>query len=386
MTDKNLSILHICNDFPYTQVHRNLYLELDKVSHCQLIFHPLRNDEVQGKNAIEFNNLNSRIIYSEKIKNIHRFIFEAKTKFLYSSLLRQIDPNAIDVVYATTLFSDGVLAYKLFQEYGIPYILAVRNTDIHIFLKYRPDLISLGRKILNNARKIIFISKSNYDNFYNHRLLKRNQHFKQKSEIINNGIDKFWLENKTPKPIKYSPPEILFIGKFDRNKNIINLIKVFQKLKESHKGIKLNIVGAGGSYESSVIQLANNDSSIKMFGKVTSKKELLQIFRRSHIFSMASYRETFGLVYIEALTQSLPLLYSKSQGIDGTFDENIGLSVNPYSLKDMYEGLLFLVENFNSFEMPEINYEDFGWEFVAKKYQKIFDSIIENPELIIEKK
>lgn len=369
------TILHICNDFPYTKVHRNLYHELDKIGYCQIIFHPLRNDKVKDDNAVEFLNNKSQIIYSEKIKRYHQFIFEAKTRFLYSNLVNQINPNNIKIVSATTLFSDGVLAYKLFQIYGTPYTVAVRNTDIHIFLKYRPDLISLGRKILDNASKVIFISKSNYENFFNHKLLRKNQYIKEKSEIINNGIDNFWLENPATKQIKKSPTEILFVGKFDKNKNILNLIKAFQKLSNYHKEIKLNIVGGGGSNEEIVAKLAKKDPTIILYGKVTSKEDLLKIFRKSDVFAMASYRETFGLVYIEALTQGLPLLFSKNQGIDGTFNENFGLSVNPSSVKDIYEQLLSLMDNFNLFEIPEINRNNFSWEYVALKYHEIFESI-----------
>ena len=368
-------ILHICNDFPYTQVHRNLYRELDKVGYCQIIFHPLRRDGIKSKNAIKFKNLNSRIIYSKKIKKYHQFIFEAKTKFLYSSLLKNINPIEIKVVVATTLFSDGVLAYKLFMNYGIPYTVAVRNTDIHIFLKYRPDLISLGRKILSNAIKVIFISKSNYENFFNHKLVKGNSYFKNKSEIINNGIDDFWLENQSISSRKQIPTEILFIGKFDSNKNILNLFKAFQKLKKVRENIKLNVVGSGGANESKVLQFAKKDSSIKVYGKVNSKKELMEIFQKSHVFAMASYRETFGLVYIEALTQGLPILFTKNQGVDGTFEENIGISVEPSSVKEIYEGLLSLLENFHRFEMPVISRRDFGWDHVARKYHKIFQNV-----------
>ncbi|WP_299153176.1 glycosyltransferase family 4 protein [uncultured Christiangramia sp.] len=371
----SLSILHICNDFPYTKVHRNLYRELDKIGHCQLIFHPLRSNTVKGENTIDFKNMDSRIIYSPKIKSYHRLIFEAKTKFLYSSLVNQINPVEIKVVCATTLFSDGVLAYKLFKDYGIPYIVAVRNTDIHIFLKYRPDLMSLGRRILNDASKVIFISKSNYENFFNHKLVKGHPYFKEKSEIINNGVDNFWLVNQSTKSLKQVPSEILFIGKFDDNKNILNLLKAFEKLKKVRKEIKLNIVGAGGSNESKVLQLAKGNPSIKVYGKVTSKKELLQIFGKSHVFAMASYRETFGLVYVEALTQGLPILFTRKQGIDGTFEEDIGVSVNPSSVKGIYDGLHFILENFHRFEIPSIGRRDFGWDYVALKYHNILKNV-----------
>jgi len=367
-----VKLLVICNDFSYTKVHSNLSRELDEKGVRQVIYHPLRNEGNIGVNGIEFKTLNSKIIYSGKLKKHHKFLFESKVKFLYKDLISKIDPESFTNIYATTLFSDGTLAYKLFRDYNIPYIVTIRNTDIHIFLKYRPDLKRLAIKILSNASKVIFISKSNYENFFNHRLIKGAQHFKQKVEVINNGIDDFWLENYYTKGFLHAATDILFIGKLDRNKNIINLIRGFQKLKKEQHTIRLNIVGSGGANDSKVRELAKEDPSIKLYGEINSKEKLLQIFRKNHFFAMVSHRETFGLVYIEALSQGLPLLFSKDQGIDGTFNEKIGVAVDSNSVNGIYEGLRFLTKNVNQFQQPLIGRENFSWENVANKYFRIF--------------
>lgn len=51
------------------------------------------------------------------------------------------------------------------------------------------------------------------------------------------------------------------------------------------------------------------------------KKQLREAFSISDIFVMPSKPETFGLVYVEALSQGLPILYAKGEGFDGYFDE-----------------------------------------------------------------
>src|SRR5690606_17256122 len=114
----------------------------------------------------------SNIVYSKQLKKYHRFLFSAKVNYLYEDLINKVDISLHDITYATTLFSDGYVANKLFQNFEIPYIIAVRNTDIHIFLKYRPDLKNLALEILSDASQIIFISQSNFDNFYSHRFFK----------------------------------------------------------------------------------------------------------------------------------------------------------------------------------------------------------------------
>lgn len=65
------------------------------------------------------------------------------------------------------------------------------------------------------------------------------------------------------------------------------------------------------------------------------------MFAESDIFVMVSHSETFGLVYIEALSQGLPILYTRGQGIDGTLKEKIGEAADSYdenSIKKLYVG------------------------------------------------
>lgn len=35
------------------------------------------------------------------------------------------------MVYAATLFSEGAVAYRLYKNYSIPYVIAVRATDVN---------------------------------------------------------------------------------------------------------------------------------------------------------------------------------------------------------------------------------------------------------------
>ena len=60
-----------------------------------------------------------------------------------------------------------------------------------------------------------------------------------------------------------------------------------------------------------------NDHSFEFVGKVDSLPVLKSYYERSDFFTMPSKAETFGLVYIEALLQGLPVMYTQNEGIDG---------------------------------------------------------------------
>ena len=52
---------------------------------------------------------------------------------------------------------------KLKRQYGIPYIVAVRNTDVNLFFKKMIHLRKLGINIMKEADKVIFLSNTYKD-------------------------------------------------------------------------------------------------------------------------------------------------------------------------------------------------------------------------------
>ena len=67
---------------------------------------------------------------------------------------------------------------------------------------------------------------------------------------------------------------------------------------------------------------------------------------------MPSFNETFGLVYIEALSQNLPILYTKSEGIYKYFEEgHLGIGVEPSNITSIKKGLDFIINNYQSLKI-----------------------------------
>lgn len=367
-----MNILHICNDFAYSRVHANLYREFDKIGFQQIIFHPLRLAENKGKNEFPFVTLGSSVVYSKILKPHHKLLFESKCLYLYKDLLSKVDTRSIDFSMATTLFSDGYLSYKLFRDFGIPYSVAVRSTDVQVFFKYRPDLIPLGSRVLKHAQKVIFISdsikkgmeRSSLFSFFNKGDLL------QDAITLANGIDDFWLDNlyrSTDRDFN----KALYIGTFETRKNVNRLLDAMTTVRNRYKNLKLVIVG-GGKDESTIQERIADLEWVDFRGRVTDKEQLKEIFRECGYFVMPSYRETFGLVYIEALSQGVPILFSNGQGIDGVFHEKIGTSVNPYNTLSIVNGLEQLIQNREGYlqEIESLEMSRFRWSEIAHIYCK----------------
>jgi glycosyltransferase involved in cell wall biosynthesis len=372
-----MKCLHICNDFSLTKVHSKLYNELDKLNIVQTIYNPVRGNTPIGANSIDFKTRDSKIIYSKKLSKKHKILFRRKNKFLVDDIEEKINFKTIDIIHATTFFSDGYLAYKLSKKHNIPYIVTVRGTDVSLFLKIRPDLFFILKNILSNASKIIFISNALKRNFIENYLVKLTQiNIDKKSKILENGIDDFWLENLDNISDKTLNNNLLYVGRFDQNKNVINIIEAVILLKKKGFNFRLNLVGEGGKEEELIKSKSKNNPNIKFHGPIFDKKKLKKIFNNNEIFVMPSYSETFGLVYIEALSQGLPIICSINQGVHGTFSEKIGEFVIPSSPESIANGILEIHENYTEYNLNEIDFNNHNWKIISRKYSAIYNKII----------
>ena len=74
------------------------------------------------------------------------------------------------------------------------------------------------------------------------------------------------------------------------------------------------------------------------------------------------------MVYLEALSQNLPVLYTKGQGIDGLFADTVGIGVNPLSEYEIYAALKEMLFNRDRYYNKDVDFSAFRWDNIADKY------------------
>ncbi|MDE6284358.1 MAG: glycosyltransferase family 4 protein [Bacilli bacterium] len=371
-----MNLLYISEDYPTSKVHHELLTRFNLYDINVNLFTVVRLFDKENDLRKKYGNINYKI-YSydlpKKYRLLYRYWFGFKKAFKYSQLIKQINPKEIDYIYAATLFSDGCIAYELNKRYQIPYSVAVRGTDINLYLKKMPHLWNLGRRILLNANKIVFITDNIRNQFANRVPIKGIWNLiRGKTVTINNGIDNFWINNRYFAERSKNPSKILFVGRFNKNKNVEKLIEAVLKLRPLFPDIQLTLVGGGDSRHQAVLKLCEEHPNvIKYLGKIYDKTELMKIYRDHDIFAMVSHSETFGLVFIEALSQNLPVLYTSGQGIDGGFQNNVGESVLSNNVDDISNGLRKLITNLPKYDKIENVIDQFSWDNIAKRYKNI---------------
>ncbi|MGX7150967.1 glycosyltransferase family 4 protein [Enterococcus ureasiticus] len=315
----------------------------------------------------------------------NRYFFHIKHEKAQNDFMAYLEDKKPDIIHAHTLFSNGYLAYRAYQEKKIPYVVAVRGTDINIFFKYMLHLRKVGLTILLHASKIIFISPTLKKNLFDTYVPEGiRAQLEAKSTVIPNGIDEFYFDGvSVPKKRKEAGKLVVLTAAWiDKNKNQLTVCKALEHLRMT-EGIDIDYRIIGGvqkekTHQHLLKQLQSFDF-VKIIPRM-DKAELIQEIRAADISVMVSYQETFGLFYIESLLQNTPIIYTKNQGIDGFFEEGlVGYSADPHSELDIASKILKVLANYERLSSnTQEQTSQFTWSTVTASYKELYESVLTN--------
>lgn len=364
-----IKVLQVANGYLKKSLYRNLFKELDEYI-SDTVFVPIRSGD-----KVDINDIHNNVVVRECFSNFDRLVFYKKQAKILKEAEKFLDLDSFHIVHAHTVFSNGYLAYKLKKKYGIPYVVSVRNTDLYIFFEKLFFMRKIGLKILENASVIIFLSEA-----YKTELIKKYVPITKRTEIeskcvmIPNGIDDFFFKNKVYKKKLGEVVNLLHIGDIDKNKNLIETVRAIKLLKKKGYSISFRAVG---EIKDKSVEKKIKDSKVDVCPKCTLK-DTLTYYQDSQILVMPSHHETFGLVYAEAMSQGLPVVYTRGQGFDGQYsDGEVGYSVddnNPEELAYVIEQIIKEYENIS--ERCIKNSKRYSWKLLAKQYFDIYERVM----------
>src|SRR5690606_18816788 len=207
---------------------------------------------------------------------------------------------------------------------------------------------------------------------------------KDKIKVVPNGIDDFWLNNMCQKKENDGKLSLIYVGSFVSRKNVKliqkSVIFLNQKLGVN---VFLNVVGDGGSDKKEVVEVCQQfPQYFKYHGAVRDKGHLLSLYRQCLFFIMPSINETFGLVYIEALSQGLPIIYTANDGIDGFYGAEIGERVEkPLSVGKLVQAILVLLDDYEKYEIDKnILITNHKWRNISKRYTGLYNRVLKSSQ------
>ena len=366
-------VAHIAPDLFGNKVFGTIFEGLAKYIEKQLVFVPTKYADTKHE----------KIVHNDKVEEIclgcygffDRVLFFPKRDKTINSIIEYGSIDSVDLIHAHMLVSSGSVAYEIYRKYKVPYVVSVRGSDVYLFWKYFFFLRPMIVRILVNARYIVFLSPGLKEKILEALPRELRKRIEEKSSIVPNGISRTWFLESKKKKLDDSF-KILFIGELNKNKNILTVIKSVRMLRQKGVNAILIIVGAG-PLQSRIEKIANTETWIKFLGYVNKKSDIERIYEESNTLVVPSKVETFGMVYAEAMSKGLPVVYSKKQGISGFFEEgSSGFAVDPNSAKSIVEALLLIMARYsNMSEMAKKNSNHFSLDVVLGQYFRIYQKV-----------
>lgn len=217
-----------------------------------------------------------------------------------------------DLLVGHKLTIEGIAVAHAAQRLGIPYAITIQgNTDSRI-LGVRADLRRLLRHVFHEAAAVV--------PFTPWALATAEEYLSPRTGptyVVPCPTDM----DEIAQPIANGDTLLTVFNLWNyRGKNLPGMVRALRLLQHEGTGVRLSVVGGGTDQEVAECQALSSGVAGIAFEGAMDRKCLHQRMRRAKGLVLPSLRESFGLVFTEALMAGLPIVYPAGTGIDGYLD------------------------------------------------------------------
>ena len=304
----------------------------------------------------EFNVKHLRFI--PKITNINAYIYHIGVFLMLRNWMRKNQQNYDTIISAWYKLSSFLSLNKKANRKTIAWEHVTYQTGGILF----NDIL---RRYYKNLKGIVCINSPAIE------------HYKQynKTYFIPNIIGEPF-ENQEKINFKDKENFISFVGRLDREKNVIALLEIFKKANVS-KDWKLQIIGDGNERVNLEHFVEKNQlqERVIFYGTKTSD-EILELLRKSKIFGFTSLKEALPTVLVEAMFCSNAIIsYNCNYGPSDIVKNNSGFLIDVNNKEDFIQKLEMLANSDEKLEkmMENASKEAQNWKQneILKKWQEI---------------
>jgi len=202
-------------------------------------------------------------------------------------------------------------------------------------------------------------------------------------KVIPNGVDVGRFQRAVPiAKWQYGTKNILFVGRFEPRKGLIDLLKAYRILRKTGCKCRLLVIGGGPQErEARRYLMTRKMGGVEFLGRV-SDEERDALFKTADVYcSPATGGESFEIVLLEAMAAGTAIVYSDIHGYKGVVRrDREGLLVPPRDKKAL-AGALARVLGDDSLresmgESGMARAQEFSWPRVTAKVEDYYGFVI----------
>lgn len=314
-------------------------------------------------------------------------------------LVREIRQEfSFDVIHAHVALPDGGAAVVLKESNKVPVVVTIHGQDFQSTIHIRQSLRQKVFAILDKADRIITVSSKL-------QRLVQDQPFAGKITVINNGIDledvvpvsshakgtlNNWVitadnpgEDNSSMDKARTRKRLISVSNLKKTKGIDLNIQAVARIIKDYPNLVYHIVGDGEERQSleDLVNRLNLQEHVVFLGKLPHAETMKHI-AAADIFCLPSWQEGFGAVYIEAMSQGVPTIGVKGEGIeDAISHEQNGLLVRPQNVNDIVDALTLLLSRPDRARAladagRQTVISGFTWEHCARKTIAVYEQLL----------
>lgn len=242
---------------------------------------------------------------------LHHTMLARLAGWLVARILAQGRPP--DLIVGHKLTIEGIVVRLAAERLRIPYAISIQgDTDTKI-MAVRRDLAGEFRNVLAGAAMVFPFSPWSLDQVLAQLRIDNVPH-----RMLPCPTD---IDTPLP-PVKGSAGLVsVFHLKNHKRKNFGNLVKAVKLLGQKSRDVPgLTVIGGGARREVAACEALIAGSAGMTLAGAMARDEVRQRLNQATAFVLPSLRETFGLVFVEALFAGSPIIYPKGTAVDGYFD------------------------------------------------------------------
>jgi len=166
------------------------------------------------------------------------------------------------------------------------------------------------------------------------------------STALRSGRNDKGVVVKTLAKYKITKPYLLFLGRVEKKKNILNMARAFALAKKTHPDLQLVFAGSPGNGHEELKELINElkiSDSVILTGYL-SDEEAPMLTANAEIFLFPTLYEGFGIPMLQAMACQTPVLISDME-IHKEVAGDAALPANPYSPEAISDKISRILDN-----------------------------------------
>lgn len=303
-------------------------------------------------------------------KTVFPFNFFQYPVYIYAVLtaFREIRKRFHPDIIHAHIFRAGFFACLIKMFYHIEFLLTEHSSSVQMHKLSFGELLRL-KLIGRCCPLIIAVSESLKKEILSYGV-------RSPVKVLPNTVDttRFRYFPREKKP----PYKILTLCNLIPGKGVDVLLKAIFLLKRKDFVV---LIGGEGPQKKTLLELIKKlgiEERVNFLGFVSQDKKT-KLFQECDIFVLPSYKETFGVVLIEAMACGKPVIATRCGGPEDFVKPKVGELVPPGDPKSLADTLNKMLANISIYKPEEISKyakERFSYQNMGEKLHNIYSSLI----------